>query len=160
VAHDFRHCLSSFDSCVCPGTFTRSGDLLLDFTDRSLEIGSCLIISDLDDQIGGILSPRYRLQVRTRLAAGGRRIRTLGPACLARRRSDRGVRKAWGPGWRRPGAAGYVVAAPSASLIQPAGIKHAASSSDIPTMPSNPTVRWRFEKVCTAPMPAGALTRT
>ena len=32
--------------------FTRSGDLLLDFTDRSLEIGSCLIISDLDDQIG------------------------------------------------------------------------------------------------------------
>jgi hypothetical protein len=43
---------AGFDSCVCPGTFTRSGDLLLDFTDRSLEIGSCLIISDLDDQVG------------------------------------------------------------------------------------------------------------
>jgi hypothetical protein len=46
-----------------------------------------------------------------------------------------------------------VVAAPSACLIQPAGIKHAASSSDISTMPSKPTVRCRFEKVCTVPMP-------
>ena len=25
-----------------------NGDVILDFTDRSLEIGSCLIISDLD----------------------------------------------------------------------------------------------------------------
>src|SRR5271169_2229543 len=62
--------------------------------------------------------------------------------------------------WRRPGASSYDVAAPSASLIQPAEIKHAASCSDISTMPSKPTVIWRFERVCTAPMPAGALTRT
>ena len=43
--------LSSFDSCVSPVQITWSGDVILDFTDRSLEIGSCLIISDLDDQL-------------------------------------------------------------------------------------------------------------
>ena len=77
---------------------------------------------------------------------------------LSRAARSAGSSQSVGRDWRRPGASSYVVAAPSGSLIQPAGIKHAASSSDISTMPSNPTVIWRFEKVYTAPMPAGALT--
>ena len=72
-----------------------------------------------------------------------------------------GVRKAWGPDWRRPGASSYVVAA-SICELDPTSRDQIlpASSANISTMPSKPTVRCRFEKVCTAPMPAGALTRT
>ena len=79
---------------------------------------------------------------------------------LSRAARSAGSSQSVGRDRRRPGASSYVVAAPSGSLIQPAGIKHAASSSDISTMPSKPTVICRFDKVCTAPMPAGALTRT
>ena len=79
---------------------------------------------------------------------------------LSRAARSAGSSQSVGRDWRRPGASSYVVAAPSGSLIQPVGIKHAASSSDISTMPSKPTVICRFDLVCTAPMPAGALTRT
>src|SRR5262249_32349965 len=42
----------------------------------------------------------------------------------------------------------------------PAGIKQRASSSDISTMPSSLILMCRPEKVCTAPVPCGALMRT
>jgi hypothetical protein len=40
------------------------------------------------------------------------------------------------------------------------GRKAGRPNLDNSKMSSGPTVRCRFEKVCTAPMPAGALTRT
>jgi len=48
----------------------------------------------------------------------------------------------------------------SPSMVQPRGIKQKASSSDISTMPSRPTLMCRPDKVWTAPVPGGALTRT
>ena len=48
----------------------------------------------------------------------------------------------------------------SPSMVQPTGIRKKASPSDISTMPSRPTVMCRPEKVWTAPIPGGALTRT
>src|ERR1700746_3569599 len=48
----------------------------------------------------------------------------------------------------------------SVSKVQPTGVKQLASSSDISTMRSSPIVICRPEKVWTAPIPGGALTRT
>jgi hypothetical protein len=48
----------------------------------------------------------------------------------------------------------------SPSMVPPTGIKQKASSSDISTMPSRPTLMCRPEKVWTAPVPGGAWTRT
>ena len=59
-------------------------------------------------------------------------------------------------GW--PDMQAHQVASPS--MVQPRGRKQKASSSDISTMPSRPTLMCRPEKVWTAPVPGGALMRT